>query len=197
MRPQWTLLIRSAIIAVVLTAGSAEVSGASSQFSGFDEPGTPTNSTWRENYPDYQFAAAANLVQARWRGAPISTAQVVDAYEHSGLSVANWIGLNYLVTTGFGGHKAKGYHPIADTYSALHHALSVSQVACAEVGGYGIVIGGVQVSAPSLTDVAVVAATPSWVEYVYTGKVVRTTWKWWVNEMVAPYYKAPIESIEW
>lgn len=84
---------------------------------------------------DCQYEAEANLVLAHWPKAKISLSEVLNAYETYGIdgdptyvSTGLWISQDFLMNTGFGGHKATSVTEIPQSqviYAANHGGVLV------------------------------------------------------------------------
>lgn len=112
---------------------------------------------------DCDFASVANLVQARFPGARITTQQVVNAWRDANVSS----GLDYLETTGFDGHRIASYVQVSTRAEFIAGANA----------------GGLQASIlAGAHAVAVVRAGNSGVEFVNDGRLEFDTWSQWRSD---------------
>ena len=148
---------------------------------------------------DCQYETAANLILTRWPKAKITTAQVVgafntygDAWDTDGILNASggdtgaglWAGQNYLLTTGFAGHKAASITPLTYSAGTITEAAGVAQAT--DLSGMASVIaaansGGVEVTVmgPAMDHVfAIVQATKTTLTAIDDGFVYHYTWAW-------------------
>lgn len=121
---------------------------------------------------DCTYAAEANLVRWKWPNAPITTSQVVDAWQaQPGLA------LTYFVTTGFGGHRIAGF-------SEYDSVMNRPEVQAAIEGG-GLIAW---VETPwGFHAVAIIGATVTGPVAVTWGQVQHWTWTQWVEAFSSAY----------
>lgn len=170
------------LVAVVLVAALAMTSSAGAATL---KTTKPYSSFDNFKIGDCQYETAANLVLSRWPDAKISTAEVVSAYDTTegawDSSDDLWGGQDYLLDTGFAGHRAS-------SITLLGPGLA-SVVAAANAGGVEVVNMG-----PVREHMfAIIHATSTTATVVDDGYVYHYSWLWllWAysqnNESLAFY----------